>query len=485
MLFVIRYFPEITVKSKIVRKQMVRRLKDNLYSVLRPLDSNVRIFSQWDKLTVETTLKDVDALANFREVLVNTPGITHILQVEQCEVASMEDIACQTLEAFAHTVRDRRFVVRCKRTGEHGFNSHEIERHVGGYLLHHVPGSCVDLHQPEVTVRIELHQNTLHLVRLRLEGLGGFPLGAIEPALSLISGGFDSPVASYQTMRRGMPTHFCFFNLGGREHELGVKQVAWHLWQRYAASHRVQFVTVPFEAVVAEILENVDNSQMGVVLKRMMLRAASRVADKLDKNIQALVTGEAVAQVSSQTLTNLAVIDEACDKLVLRPLITWDKEAIVQQARQIGTATFAASMPEYCGVISVNPTTRARQYRVEAEERKFDMSRLDEAVAAARYCAMDELVLEGSSTVEIETSAVPLPGALIVDIRHPDEQQRKPLSVAGQTVEAVPFYRLQAYMQSHADQFCLLYCDKGVMSRLHAAHLMEQGCRVGVYRPHE
>ncbi|MFP3498827.1 tRNA 4-thiouridine(8) synthase ThiI, partial [Pseudomonas sp. SIMBA_059] len=94
-------------------------------------------------------------------------------------------------------------------------------------------------------------------------------------------------------------THFCFFNLGGRAHELGVMEVAHYLWKKYGSSQRVLFISVPFEEVVGEILNKVDNSYMGVTLKRMMLRGAAHMADRLQ--IEALVTGEAISQVSSQT----------------------------------------------------------------------------------------------------------------------------------------------------------------------------------------
>ncbi len=95
-------------------------------------------------------------------------------------------------------------------------------------------------------------------------------------------------------MRRGLMTHFCFFNLGGRAHELGVMEVAHYLWKKYGSSHRVLFISVPFEEVLGEILGKVDNGHMGVVLKRMMLRAASSMAERL--HIDALVTGEAISQ---------------------------------------------------------------------------------------------------------------------------------------------------------------------------------------------
>ena len=148
-------------------------------------------------------------------------------------------------------------------------------------------------------------------------------------------------------MRRGCKTHFLFFNLGGYAHEIGVKQVALQLWRRYGSSARVKFVTVPFEEVVGEILQNIDHSHMGAVLKRMMMRAADKVADRMD--IPALVTGESIAQVSSQTLPNLRLIDAAAEHLVLRPLITMDKPEIIDLTRKIGAFELASAMPEFCG----------------------------------------------------------------------------------------------------------------------------------------
>lgn len=482
MQFIIKFFPEIIIKSKAVRKQMARRLKDNLYILLRPLDSEIRIINQWDKMTIETTLTDPVAIAGLKEVLARTPGIAHFLQVESWPFETLEDICHIALRECRARLENKSFVLRCKRTGNHPFNSFDLERHVGGFLFQNIESARVDLHKPDITLMMEVHGETLYIVNDRVEGLGGFPLGEVEPVLSLISGGFDSPVASYLMMKRGMPTHYLFFNLGGREHELGVKEVAYHLWQRYGASHRVKFVTVSFEAVVAEILEKVDNSQMGVVLKRMMLRAAEKVAQQLD--IHALVTGEAVAQVASQTITNLAVIDEVSDMLVLRPLIAMDKGDIVLQARKIGTEIFAANMPEYCGVISVKPTTRARLYRVEAEEAKFDMAILEKAVSDARYSMIDELSMESINKTEVETFPMPLPDVAIIDIRHPDEVEAKPLQVSGQNIRSIPFFRLhKVFQEMDKSARYMLYCEKGVMSRLHAAHLVDEGFHVAVYRP--
>jgi thiamine biosynthesis protein ThiI len=303
--------------------------------------------------------------------------------------------------------------------------------------------------------------------------------------VSLISGGYDSAVASFLAMKRGLRTHYVFFNLGGREHEIAVKEVALYLWMKFGASHQVQFITVPFEAVVAEILEKIENPQMGVVLKRMMLRAAERVARHLE--VEALVTGESVAQVSSQTLQNLAVIDDVTSMLVLRPLAMTDKQDIVDLARKIGTEEFSAVIPEYCGVISVKPTTRAKRHRVEHEEKRFDFAVLERAIeqrVALDIRAMQTEELQAAPVVD-EVSA-PETSAIIIDIRHPDEAELAPLSITTDNeVLCLPFYRLnKAFAQLEPDRQYLLYCAKGVMSRLHASHLKESGfANVGIYRP--
>jgi thiamine biosynthesis protein ThiI len=332
-------------------------------------------------------------------------------------------------------------------------------------------------------VRVEIRDDRLYVVNEQYPGIGGFPLGTQESVLSLISGGFDSTVASFLSMRRGMRTHFCFFNLGGRQHELGVKEVAHYIWAKYGSASRVKFVAVPFEDVVAEILRNVDDSQMGVVLKRMMLRAAAQVAEQLEA--KALVTGESVAQVSSQTLTNLTVIDRASEMLVLRPLITMSKGEIINMAIDIGTEQFAKHMPEYCGVISVKPTTRAKLFKIEHEETKFDNDVLVKAVANARYMNIDEIANEDIQQTSVEVLAAPIADAIIIDVRHPLEAQRTPLRAGNIRIDNIPFYELQnKFQQLDQQRTYLLYCDKGVMSKLHAAHLVEQGFNnIKVYRP--
>ncbi|MCH8265329.1 MAG: tRNA 4-thiouridine(8) synthase ThiI, partial [Proteobacteria bacterium] len=329
------------------------------------------------------------------------------------------------------------------------------------------------------TVSLEIRQDQLFIVSEQHQGLGGFPLGCQDAVLSLISGGFDSSVSSYLCIKRGLQTHYCFFNLGGKAHELAVKEVALFLWMKYHSSHRVKFISVPFEAVVAEILNRVDNSLMGVVLKRMMLRVADKIAKQMQ--ISALVTGESVGQVSSQTLVNLAVIDTVAESLVLRPLCTVNKQEIIDIARNIGSEEFSRNIPEYCAVISRNPSTRAKLERVEYEETRFDFSVLDAAVKNARHQLITELAEDfDQKAVEVKIVSEIGPEHTIIDIRHPTELEARPLILSQSTAPAevlsIPFYQLRtSFTMLDKRKSFLLFCDKGMMSRLHAAHLLDEG----------
>lgn len=482
MHFVIKLFPEITIKSTPVRKRMTRQLRENLRRLLRGLDAGIQVDQDWEKLQVMGP-DDAALTAQVSDLLARTPGIANFSRVQHFPLGDFDDILANTLAVWREKLAGHTFVLRVKRSGKHSFSSSEVERQVGGGLLQQSEAVGVSLKNPDVTVRLEIRQDELFVIEETSRGLGGFPLGSQDTVISLISGGFDSTVSSYLMTRRGLRTHYLFFNLGGRAHEVGVKEVAFYLWNKFGSSHRVRFITVPFEAVVGEILGKVRNAEMGVVLKRMMLRAATQIAG--DMEVQALVTGESVAQVSSQTLANLAVIDSVTSMLVLRPLITSDKNDIIDIARAIGTEQFAASMPEYCGVISVKPTTRAREDKVAAEEANFDFAVLDQAVANKRIQNIDNVMEDDTPLAEVEIFAIPQPDAIILDIRHPDEVDVRPLKVAGSVVQAVPFFSLQTRFK-HFEQgpHYLLYCDKGVMSRLHAELLVEQGFKnVAVYRP--
>lgn len=482
MKILIRPAPEVAIKSKPVRRRQLRHLQQNIRKLLTQLDDRILVDGSWDRVNIDAP-DDPGLTGPIVELLRRIPGISTIQEIAAFPMGSMDDIAECAREAFAARLEGKTFAVRVKRHGSHAFSSLELARHVGSVLFTQTGARAVDLKQPEVAVRLEVYQHQFLVAHRRHKGLGGYPLGSVESVMTLISGGYDSSVAAYLMLRRGLRSHFLFFNLGGAAHETGVRQVVHYLWQRYGASHSAKFVSVPFDGVVAEIMRSVNPRHWGVVLKRQMLQAASVIADQ--NNVGGLVTGDAVAQVSSQTMTNLNVVDRASDRVVLRPLVAMDKEDIIRIATEIGTETFARNMPEYCGVISQRPTTRARLHNVEADEAGMDGQVLATAIADRDECAVSRLMETIVTPEAVELVRTPAVDDIIIDLRHPTEGEAAPLHLTNNTVVRIPFYELNQQIHDlPTGQQYLLYCDRGTMSQLHAGHLRAEGhTNIKVYAP--
>jgi len=476
--FILKLFPEIMVKGSSAKRQMVGQLYNNLLQLMGQIHQEIEVKKFSDKVEVVTPIEVVDKV---RTRLLNTSGIEQVLEALQFDnMTELESIKETVCTIASKEIEGKTFVVRAKRTGTHPFNSSEMERTIGGYTLAHSNAKGVDLHNPEVTVRIELINNQLNIITKKHQGLGGYPIGTQGDVLSLMSGGFDSTVASYLTMKRGLKTHFIFFNLGGIAHEIGVKQVSYYLWNKYGASHRVKIISVPFDDVLTEIFRSTPETYMGVTLKRLMLMASEKIAREME--IDALVTGESVAQVSSQTLRNLALIDQASTMLILRPLATMNKPEIIDISYKIGTRRFAENMPEYCGVISKNPITHGSFKRMEREAKRFNYEVLDQAVADAKSIYVDEVIDDVTNDAPIEVIKNLEEGNyVVIDIRG----EESTVETSCETLN-IPFYQLKTeFKKLPQEKEYLLYCEKGVMSQLHAQYLRDSEARenVRVYRP--
>ena len=476
--FILKLFPEIMIKGSSAKRQMVGQLYTNLVDILSKIDSNIKVRKFSDKIEV---LTPIIVLNEVRQKLLDTSGIEQILEALQFDnMDSIDKIKVKIGELFIDSLAEKTFVVRAKRTGTHTFSSIDLERSVGGYLLAHSKAKKVDLKNPELTISMELVEAQLNVITKKYKGLSGFPIGTQGDILSLMSGGFDSTVASYLTMKRGIKTHFIFFNLGGNAHEIGVKQVALYLWSKFGSSHKVKFITVDFEDVLTEIFRSTPPTYMGVTLKRLMLMAAEKVAD--DMEIDALLTGESVAQVSSQTLRNLALIDEVSSKLILRPLSTMNKPEIIEIANSIGTRQFAESMPEYCSVISQNPITHGSFKRMEKVALKFDYDVLSKAVESAEHLYVHEIVNNINTLESVEiVEDLSIDEFVVIDIRGEEET----IETSCETIN-IPFHKLKKeFPKLPQDKEYLLYCEKGIMSQLHAQYLRDANnyTNLRVYRP--
>lgn len=206
-----------------------------------------------------------------------------------------------------------------------------------------------------------------------------------------------------------------------------------------------------------------------------MVRAASQIAEQY--RVNAVITGEALGQVSSQTLANLRLIDKVSDTLILRPLITHDKETIIKLAREIGTEEIAKTTPEFCGVISKKPTVNAIKEKILAEENQFNFDILDSAIREASNIDIRDIAKKTDKQIQqVDTVDTAGNNDIIIDIRTPEEQEKNPLAITNATVIFIPFYKLSRDINKlDPKKNYLLYCDQGVMSKLQASYLLEHG----------
>ena len=469
MKFIIRLFPEISIKSKPVRNRLIRQVRQNLVNVCKHHGISVNAYAQWDKVVAifdETITKD-RAITELSRI----PGIHSFMEVNEYPFTTLDSLFDEIKDVVGPSIENKTFAVRVKRKGQHEFNSQMAERVIGGKFKASFPNKGVCLDNPEVLIHIEIENQIAYLSGEKHLGIGGYPVGSQGEVFSLISGGFDSGVSTYDVLHRGCRVNYLFFNMGGTAHEIGVKQESYFLWDRFASSHRVRFVTIPFEPIVGQILERTHHGVRGVILKRMMMRVGSLVAKKFDA--EALVTGESLGQVSSQTLRNLTHIDNVCDVLLLRPLVTADKQDIIDKSREIGTIGFAESMPEYCGVISDHPNVCPSASFVEEEEAKMDSDLVQKAFESMKVVDINDIPKDTTKLkTEVETVSELLSNEVVLDVRAPDDVEKAPLTVEGHEVITMPFYKTASDFHN-LDQIktYALYCDQGVMSLMQAKQL--------------
>lgn len=254
-------------------------------------------------------------------------------------------------------------------------NSPEINRQLGA-AVKEKSGARVDLDNPEFTVYVEILPKDTFFGFNKLPGAGGLPVGASGRLLSLISGGFDSPVAAYRMMQRGCRVNFVHFHSAPYQDKTSQDKVRELVKLLTRHQFQSRLYMIPFGEIQRQIVTAVARPLRVVLYRRMMLRIGERIARK--EKARALVTGESLGQVASQTLENMTVIQQAVTMPILRPLVGMDKQEIVDQARRIGTFETSSIPDQDCCQLFVpkHPATKARFDEVEADEAKLDINEL-------------------------------------------------------------------------------------------------------------
>jgi thiamine biosynthesis protein ThiI len=467
----LRFSGEIAVKARPTRSRFERQLLRNVGDALRSAGIAARVSRTRNRILVAT--EDPRA----PELLARVFGVQSLSVASVHPAEKLEQVVQTGEELFRDAVAGRRFAVRARRVGDRtriALTGRDIERLLGAALL---PGSAgVDLGDPEVTVRVELHEGQAYFCTETVRGPAGLPLDVEGRALVLLSGGFDSAVAAWQLLRRGVRLDYLFCNLGGRAHQLGTLRVARVLAERWSYGGRPQLHAVDFDAVAAEIRARTRTRYWQVILKRQMLRAGELVAR--ERQADALVTGEAVGQVSSQTLPNLATISQATTLPILRPLVGANKDDIIREAEQIGTAALSAVVDEYCAMVPTRPATVSRLETVRAEEANLDPALLARAVAERAVLDLRALGPEADAIPELEIDEI-AEDAIVIDLRskaayaawHWPGALRLDLDHA--LVACRSFARERPYV---------LYCEFGLKSAHLAERMRAEGHRAWHFR---
>lgn len=307
------------------------------------------------------------------ERLTKIFGIATLSRAVGCE-KDFESIVALACDYFGEELdMARTFKVEAKRADKHfPMKSPEICAELGGRLLEKYPHLRVDVKNPEVTVMVEIRDAGAYLHGKRIDGAGGIPVGSSGQALLLLSGGIDSPVAGYMMAKRGVyisAIHYVSPPYTSERARLKVEKLCQEITP-YCGN--IAFYCVPFTEIQEKIKENCPEELFTIIMRRLMMKIAQRICAR--EGYQALITGESVGQVASQTMSAIACTDAVCEIPVFRPVIGMDKAEIVNIARKIGT--FETSIEPYedcCTVFSPkHPKTKPALAEVETAEAAFD-----------------------------------------------------------------------------------------------------------------
>ena len=386
-------YDEIGLKGK-NRDQFIARLVNNIKDQMRDI-AGLQFKSPHGRIFIYgpsgATSECMRRLQKIPGVASASAGVTRSPDFD-----ALAAVGKEWIEPLLEQKKSLKFCVRTNRADKSfPYKSPEVDREVGSRILRdlHPKGLEVSINGSDFTLEIEIGQEETVVFNNRVQGLRGLPVGSSGEALGLISGGIDSPVAIYRMIKRGCRTHGIFFDnrpfmgRGGYDKVLKLSQLL-NGYQRKA-----RLYVVPFEDVQVAIRDHCTSSNRVVLYRRMMYRIAQEVARP--NNYLALVTGESVGQVASQTMENLNAVSRVVDMSVFRPLIGMNKQEIINEARELGTYDISIEPhPDCCSVfMPPRPATRAKISELENDESKFDWQDLmRDAIQKMEYIDLDALI---------------------------------------------------------------------------------------------
>ncbi len=373
--YIICHYAEIGIKGK-NRNYFERKLQDNVKQAIRSIELGLLEKSKLvqGRLLLKLSDSGIEQQENILAALSRVFGIAYYMPAYLVE-ADLDAIQVATLELLNRSKFETFRITTRKTDRNFPFSAHRMNELVGAHIVEHM-GSTVKLKNPDLNCRIDLFYQSAFLYVDRQEGAGGLPVGVSGRVALMLSGGIDSPVAGYYALKRGVNLIAIHFHSLPYTTETALEKVRELVGKLNVYQPKIQLYLIALTPIQQEILTKTDEKYRVILYRRFMFRIAEKLA--LQNHAQALITGESLGQVASQTVENMAVIEETVKIPVLRPLIGMDKKEIISMAEKIDTYAISIQPHVDCCTLFVpkHPATKAKLIDVQKCEQELDVEGL-------------------------------------------------------------------------------------------------------------
>lgn len=372
--YILIRFGELTTKGR-NRKLFTQKLLKNTKEVLARF-SNLTYELKYDRMYIMLNGHDQNEIVEYVKKIFGIYSFSIAYKTSRNLQKAKEIVSTIINQSDAYT-----FKINTKRSDK-SFEGHsqDINRQIAGHVFHHATRELkVDVINPDILVTVEIRHDGIYVMDHVIKGAGGYPVGIGGKALLMLSGGIDSPVAGYLTLKRGVDIECIHFASPPYTNDLAREKVLDLVDQlRIYAHGKIRVHIIPFTKLQLAIYDHCDESYAMTIMRRMMYRLAEIVANK--NHCLAIVNGESIGQVASQTLNSMQVINEVISMPVIRPVVCMDKLEIIDIATKINTYDISIRPYEDCCTIFTpkNPATKPQSYRAENFEKLFDFNTLIE-----------------------------------------------------------------------------------------------------------
>lgn len=388
------HFGELSTKG-LNKKRFIQQLAKNIRHSLKAQTLVGTVQTDRDHLYI--LFDEPTDILPYVDILQRISGIQKITPVLRCEL-DIKKIKEAAL-TLAKEQEFETFKVACRRANKaFPLDSFGVMREIGGFLLVSLKTKKVDVHNPDLTLNIEIRDDYAYLSFVNYPGCGGYPLGTNGKVLHLLSGGIDSPVAAYLLLRRGILVEMIHFAAPPYTSERVVDKLTSLMKKLNLYQARIRLHIIPFTDLQLSIYKHAAEPYCITIMRRMMMRISSRLADKL--GLPAISTGESIGQVASQTLNSMKVINEVTNTPIIRPLAVFDKLEIIKISKDIDTYDISIEPYEDCCTIfkPKKPRTNPRSKDCEFYEKQWDYeSQIASCLENERIIDVEEGVIKSEN----------------------------------------------------------------------------------------